>query len=231
MQDRPECRGLRARARQARLGFVVLVLAAVVGLASTAHAETGQAPKPGQVIAMIGAGDVGSTLGTLWAAAGYHVIFATRHPDQLDEVVAAAGHGAEASAVGPAIQQADIVALAVPYKAEPAIARQYGSALKGRILVDADNAFSGRDGEVATQAEQMGEALYSAKLFSGTRFIRAFNMISASRYPAPGNLDATNFDVVYTTNDDSVRSVAEDLIRATGGTPVYKGDLANAPEY
>lgn len=213
------------------MGLIVFILAAVMGLGTPAGAETTSSQQSPRVIAMIGAGDVGSALGTLWAAAGYHVIFATRHPDQLDEVVAKAGHGAEARAVGPAIQQADIVALAVPYKAEPAIAEQYGAALKGRIVVDADNAFPGRDGEVATQAEQMGEALYSAKLFAGTRFIRAFNMISASRYPAPDNLDSANFDVIYTTNDDSVRSVAEDLIRATGGTPVYKGDLSNAPEY
>jgi hypothetical protein len=35
----------------------------------------------------------------------------------------------------------------------------------------------------------------------------------------------------WTTNDESVRPIAEALIRATGGTPVYKGGLENAEEY
>jgi len=37
-----------------------------------------------KTIAMIGAGDMGQALGNLWAAAGYHIIFATWNPDERD---------------------------------------------------------------------------------------------------------------------------------------------------
>lgn len=184
-----------------------------------------------QTIAMIGAGSMGQALGNLWAAAGYKVIFATRHPDELDDVVAAAGHGAEAASVGEAVARADIICLAVPYSAEPSIAREHGDKMEGKILVNVDNAIERRDGEIAKEAEAVGEAVYSARLFEGTRVIRAFNLKSAFSFPDPVEVDSADFEMPWTTNDESVRPIAEALIRATGGTPVYEGGLENAREY
>ena len=184
-----------------------------------------------KTIAMIGAGNMGQALGRLWAAAGYHVIFATRHPDELGDVVAAAGHGAEAASVGGAVARADIVCLAVPYEAEPSIAKAHGEAMRGKVLVNVDNALARRDGDIANEAEAVGEAIYSARLFEGTRFIRAFNLKAAFSFPEPDEVDSANFDMPWTTNDESVRPIAEALIRATGGTPMYEGGLENAREY
>ncbi|GAB3673009.1 NAD(P)-binding domain-containing protein [Salinisphaera aquimarina] len=197
---------------------------------AAAAAPAGKPPMA-KTIAMIGAGNMGQALGNLWAAAGYRVLFASRHPDELDDVVASAGHGAEAAAVGDAIDRAGIVVLAVPYRAEPPIAQQYGERMQDKILVDVDNAFPHRDGEVAVKAEKVGEAVYSARLFEGTRFIRAFNLKGATSFPDPSETDAADFEVPYTTNDESVRPIAEALIRATGGTPKYEGGLENAREY
>lgn len=184
-----------------------------------------------QTIAMIGSGAMGSALGKLWAAAGYHVIFSSRHPDELDAVVEAAGHGAEAASVGEAVERADIITLAVPYKAEPSIAEAHGDAMDGKVMVNVDNAIERRDGDIANEAEAVGEAIHSARLFEGTRFIRAFNLKAAFSFPSPEEVDSADFDMPWTTNDESVRPIAEALIRATGGTPVYEGGLENAREY
>lgn len=202
---------------------MLITMSAVVGPAAAENT-----PK---TIAMIGAGNMGQALGRLWAAAGYHVIFATRHPDELGEVVAAAGRGAEAASVGEAVARADIICLAVPYKAEPSIAKAHGDAMRGKVLVNVDNALARRDGDIAKEAEAVGEAIYSARLFGGTRFIRAFNLKAAFSFPEPDEVDSANFDMPWTTNDESVRPIAEALIRATGGTPVYEGGLENAREY
>lgn len=214
--------------RRAALGLsaLVLVLAGAPG-----HAAAQEEATTSGTIAMIGAGDMGQALGNLWAAAGYHIIFATRHPDELDDVVEAAGHGAEAASVGEAVRRADIITLAVPYGAEPSIAEAHGEAMRGKVLVNVDNAFERRDGAVAREAEAVGEAIYSARLFEGTRFIRAFNLKAAFSFPAPGEADAADFEMPWTTNDESVRPIAEALIHATGGTPVYEGGLENAREY
>lgn len=208
------------------LCFLVWVMPVISGAVSAD--ESGNAPK---TIAMIGAGDMGQALGNLWAAAGYHVIFATRNPDELGGVVDEAGHGAEAASVRDAVERADIITLAVPYKAEPSIAEAHGDAMNGKILVNVDNALAYRDGEIAEEAEAVGEAIYSARLFEGTRFVRAFNLKAAYSFPEPDEVDSADFEMPWTTNDASVRPIAEALIRATGGTPVYEGGLENAREY
>ena len=208
-----------------------LMCALVLALSVAGTAAADESAPTSKTIAMIGAGNMGQALGNLWAAAGYHVIFATRHPDELDDVVAAAGHGAQAASVGEAVARADIVTLAVPYKAEPSIAKAHGDAMRGKVLVNVDNALAYRDGDIANKAEAVGEAIYSARLFEGTRFIRAFNLEAASSFPEPDEVDSTEFEMPWTTNDESVRPIAEALIRATGGTPVYEGGLENAKEY
>ncbi|WP_070987304.1 NADPH-dependent F420 reductase [Halofilum ochraceum] len=221
------------RCSRKRLRIEVFAFVLMLGLAGSnapvsADADEGSEAK---TIAMIGAGDMGQALGNLWAAAGYHMIFATRNPDELGDVIEAAGHGAEAASVGEAVERADIITLAVPYKAEPSIAEKYGDAMKGKVLVNVDNALEYRDGDIAEKAEAVGEAIYSARLFEGTRFIRAFNLKAACSFPEPDEVESADFEMPWTTNDASVRPIAEELIRATGGTPVYEGGLENAREY
>lgn len=220
-------RNLDRAHRHLRAGLCLLAGLLAGGAALAAE----EADEPPRTIAMIGSGDMGTALGKLWAAAGYHVIFSSRHPDELVPVVNAAGHGAEAAPVGDAVARADIVCLAVPYKAEPSIASEHGEAMKGKVLVNVDNALAHRDGDLAREAEAVGEAIYSARLFAGTRFIRAFNRKAAYSFPDPDEVDETDFDMPWTTNDPSVRPIAEALIRATGGNPVYEGGLENAREY
>lgn len=214
-----------------RRAATTLCAAALMTMVSAGTAAADEDAPQRKTIAMIGAGNMGSALGRLWAAAGYEVIFATRHPDELDDVVASAGHGAEAASVGAAVARADIICLAVPYRAEPSIAEAHGEAMQGKVLVDVDNAIASRDGEIAEEAEAVGEAIYSARLFEGTRFIRAFNLKAAFSFPEPDEVDAADYDMPWTTNDPSVRSIAQALIRAAGGTPVYEGGLENAREY
>ena len=218
----------RCRIRYALAGFCALAL--VAASSQTSAAAPDDAPIS-STIAMIGAGNMGQALGNLWAAAGYHVVFATRHPEELDAVVAAAGNGAEAATVAQAIAQAGIITLAVPYGVEPAIAKAHGAAMKGKVLVDVNNAFERRDGEIAGKAEVVGEAVYSARLFESTRFVRTFNLKGAGSFPSPDAVESADFEMPYTVNDESVRQIAEALIHDAGGTPVYEGGLENAREY
>jgi predicted dinucleotide-binding enzyme len=45
-------------------------------------------------IGIIGAGKIGGTVGRLWAKAGHKVRFATRHPDELEDLVKGVGENA-----------------------------------------------------------------------------------------------------------------------------------------
>lgn len=47
-------------------------------------------------IGIVGSGKIGGLVGTLWAKAGHKVKFSSRHPEQLNGLVASAGENASA---------------------------------------------------------------------------------------------------------------------------------------
>lgn len=85
-------------------------------------------------IAVIGAGNVGATLGKRFAGAGHEVIFGVRNPAEANE----SELGAPAAANTDACSDADIVVLSVPYNVLSDAAASCGD-LTGKIVVDATN--------------------------------------------------------------------------------------------
>src|SRR5690348_2416848 len=91
-------------------------------------------------IATIGAGREGGALGTLFAKAGHKVMFSSRHPEQLKELVEKAGANASAGTVAEAVQFGEVVLLVVPYTAVEGIGREFGPALaKKPLVIDVSN--------------------------------------------------------------------------------------------
>src|SRR4051794_3921616 len=70
-------------------------------------------------IGIIGAGNVGGTLGKAWAARGHDVRFGVRDADdpKVKELLAAAGTKATAASVAEAAAFAEAIVLCVPYGA------------------------------------------------------------------------------------------------------------------
>ena len=91
-------------------------------------------------IGIIGSGHIGGTIGGLWVKAGHPVLFSSRHPEELKDLVAGLGTLAQAGSVDQAIAFGDVVFIAVPYGALPQIGRDYAAALKNKIVLDAGNA-------------------------------------------------------------------------------------------
>src|SRR5438045_4934573 len=150
-----------------------LLALAASPVAALAQSQGGGAPLK---IATIGAGREGGALGTLFAKAGHPVMFSSRHPEQLKDLVASAGPSAKAGAVAEAIAFADVVLPVVPYGAIEQIGKEYGPALAGKQLVmDVSNPIAGRDGEelVKSVEQQGGAGLVTAKLLPGAHVVRA----------------------------------------------------------
>src|SRR5579862_836878 len=122
--------------------FGALAARPLAGLAQTAPA--GDPVK----IATIGAGREGGALGSLFVKAGHPVMFSSRHPEELKDLVAGLGPLAKAGTVADAIAFGEVVLLVVPYAAVPAIGKEYGGALATKALViDVSNPIAPRDGE------------------------------------------------------------------------------------
>lgn len=148
-------------------------------------------------IAIIGAGNVGGTLGVAWAQKGHHVIFGVRNPSdaKIQKLLASAGSKATAVSVADAAAQAPIVVLATPWEATENAILSAGS-LANKILIDATNplimdakGLSLVVGHTTSGAEQIQRSAAGAKV------VKAFNTIGAQNMGNPifGGQKATMF--------------------------------------
>src|ERR1700730_2558978 len=149
--------------------------------AALAQTAPGGAPLK---IATIGAGREGGALGTLFAKAGHPVMFSSRHPEELKDLVASAGPSAKAGTVADAVAFGDVVLLVVPYGAVEQIGKEYGPALVGKApVIDVSNPIPQRDGEelVKSVNDQGGAGVVTAKWLPGAHIVRAFNAIGSTQ--------------------------------------------------
>lgn len=149
-------------------------------------------------ITVIGRGNAGGGLAARWGKAGHEV-------QELGQ------DGGDAS-------NADAVLVAVPSGAiGDALGKVTG--LEGKVVIDATNAFGGRNDEFPSLAHEV-------KSHTNGPVAKAFNLNFAKHYDKidaqperPGNLYAA---------DDEARDVVERLSRDAGYDPVYAGGLDNA---
>src|SRR5258708_11403469 len=176
------------RARRALLGAAGMLILQTALQPRTALGETSSGSK--MKIGISGAGDIGGTIGELWARAGHPVFFSSRHPEELKDLVARLGPLAQAGTVDQAIGFGDVVFIAVPYSALPQIGKDYGKSLAGKIVLDANNAVASRDGAIADEVERNGIGVTSQKDLPGTRLERAFNTLSYTIFEREANRPA-----------------------------------------
>ena len=93
-------------------------------------------------IAILGAGNIGRTLGVKWLAAGHQVTFGVRELEspKTEVAQAAADKARFTTNLKEAVEEADVVLIALPSKAvEPAL-DALGPALDHKAVIDAANA-------------------------------------------------------------------------------------------
>jgi hypothetical protein len=185
-----------------------------------------------QRIGIIGSGHIGGTIGGLWVKAGHPVLFSSRHPDDLKDLVAGLGELAQAGTVDQAIAFSDVLFIAVPYAALPQIGRDYGTALKGKIMLDACNAVAPRDGEaIADEVEHEGIGVVSQKYLPGARLVRAFNTLNYKIFASEANRPDPKLAVPIAGDDPDAVQMAAALVRDAGFDPVLVGKLAEAARF
>ena len=222
------CMSHNPRRRSALQGAAVLSLIAVLRPLGT-MAQTGAATR--LRIGIIGSGHIGSTIGGLWVKSGHAVLFSSRHPDELKDLVASLGPLAKAGTVAEAIAFGEVVFIAVPYGALPQIGKDYGSALKGKIVLDACNAVAARDGPIADEADRNGVGVTSQKYLDGTRLVRAFNTMSYMIFAREANRPDPRLAIPIAGDDAKAVEVAAGLVRDAGFEPVVVGKLADAARF
>ena len=210
-----------------RRRFMTGLMGGIV-LASSAGQAFAQAKLSATKIGFIGSGREGGALGTLFAKLGHPVLFSSRHPEELKDLVAAAGPNAKAGTTADAVAFGDVIVLAVPYTAVEEIGRDFGPMLaKKTLIIDVSNPTPRRDGEdFANQINNNGGAgLMTAKLLSSAHVVRGFNAINFAQLDKLAH-QTEKVGVPIAGNDAKAIDLANRLIREAGFEPVLIGDLA-----
>jgi hypothetical protein len=203
--------------------FAALAAHPLMGLAQTAPA--GDPLK----IATIGAGREGSALGALFVKAGHPVMFSSRHPEELKDLVAGLGPLAKAGTVAEAIAFGEVVLLVVPYAAVTEIGKEYGGALaKKALVIDVSNPIAPRDGEdvVKRADEEGGAGLATQKALPGAHIVRGFNAIGSAQLTTLAHRAGDPVGVPIAGDDQAALALASRLITEIGFEPVVVGGLA-----
>src|SRR5689334_17609502 len=125
----------------------------------------------GMRIAVLGMGNVGSTLGRRWREAGHQVTFGVRDP--AEKKAEAEKVNAAVASVPEAAAGAEAVLLAVPWAAAPAVLKAAGD-LSGKVLLDCTNPVTPElDHLTVGFATSSGEEV--ARLAPGAKVVKVFN--------------------------------------------------------
>ncbi len=179
-------------------------------------------------IATIGAGREGGAIGSLYAKEGHKVMFSSRNPDQLKELVGKAGPNASAGTVEQAVAFGDVIFLVVPYTAVEQIGRDHGKALAAkRVVIDVSNPIPRRDGEdfVKSVDAQGGPGVVTAKWLAGAKIVRALNAIGSNGLTQNAHKSGEPVGVPIAGDDPQAIQLASDLLKEIGYEPVLVGGL------
>ena len=184
-------------------------------------------------IGIVGSGHIGGTLGILLAKAGYEVLYSSRHPDALKDLVVNTGPRACAGTVTEAIAFSDVVVLSLPLKAIPALDAGTKEALKGKIVIDTSNPYPERDGQIADLARKDpgGMGAFVSRLLPGARIVRAFNTVYFADLKKTKNGKGETIGIPIASDDEEGLKVAGELAERAGLDPVVVGGLSTSRSF
>ncbi|KAB8161788.1 NADP oxidoreductase [Streptomyces sp. 3MP-14] len=189
------------------------------------------------IVTIVGTGAMARSIATR-ALAGEHVVrLVGRSPgkaaDLADQLRATAPPGATPDVRGSdaiAVEDADLVVLAVPHPAGLAVAAEYGAALAGSVLVDISNPvdFATLDGLVVPAGTSAAERI-AAEAAPGVPVVKAFNTCFAGPLLG-GRVQGLPLDVLIAGDDEDARRKVAELAGTGGLNPLDVGPLRRARE-
>ena len=178
-------------------------------------------------IGIIGAGDVGATLGKSWARKGHQIMFGVRNTQspKVSNLLKSSNANLKVGSVSEAASFSDVIILAIPWSAVNQIIGIAGD-LAGKLLVDTTNPFtSDLKGMVIEPSTSAAEEI--AKLAPKSKVVKAFNTIGIK--VLNNMIFGTNkADVFICGSDLKSRTTVKKLATDLGFEVVDVGPLSNA---
>ena len=161
-------------------------------------------------IGFIGSGKIGSQLARLAVAQGHDVVLSnSRGPETLADLVAELGPHARAASPAEAATAADIAVVTIPLRAIDTVPV---APLAGKIVIDTNNYYPVRDGQIAElDSEETTVSELLQRHLPTSKVVKAFNHIMFSQLTTDGRPAGTpgrRALVVASDDADALTTVA-----------------------
>lgn len=179
-------------------------------------------------IGIIGAGQIGRTVGRLLAEAGHEVVVSWASSDaRLRAAAEQIGRGTRTATPADAVAHADAVLFAPRFEHVEAATRAAGS-LAGKLVIDATNPYNPERDGLVDLGDQTAAEFVSARL-PGARYVKGFNTMTARFLADAAARTGPDRAVVFLCGDDGeAKHTAAALVRGAGFEPVDLGGVADS---
>jgi NADPH-dependent F420 reductase len=183
-------------------------------------------------VTIIGAGNMGRGIGTRAVTGGHSVTFVDANPETAEKTAAdvkvSAKNGAKVSTAGLGdAQLGDVVVLAVWYGTNIEIAKQLGTKLAGKVVVDIANPLNSTYDGLATAPDSSSAEDLAKAVVPGAKVVKAFNTTFAGTL-LTGLVAGQPLDVFIAGDDADAKSKVSQLVADGGMRAIDTGPLHRA---
>jgi 8-hydroxy-5-deazaflavin:NADPH oxidoreductase len=173
-------------------------------------------------IGIIGSGGIGGTIGTLWAKAGHEVLFSSRNPDKLADLVTAAGANARAGSIAEAAAFGDVIFFAVYYWTTDEALAACGN-IDNKILIDATNPYIIENSQIH-RVPDVSAGLELAEKVPKVHVVKAYNTLPTATF-ANEHHRAEPYALFYCGDNAPAKATVAQLIIDSGFAGIDIGSL------
>jgi len=179
-------------------------------------------------VAVIGLGSIGTVVATNLVKGHRSIIVADRTIEKANALAQKLGNLAQPTSISAAIKEADIVVLAVWFNAIKELFNTYATELQGKIIVDPSNPIApdekGGFKKIIDKDQSSGQIL-SSLLPKNAKLAKALGTLGAASLENAAFQQPEKAVEFYATDDKSINTEIEELIRDSGFEPVSIGNL------
>ncbi len=170
-------------------------------------------------VAVIGIGNIGKVVAANLVKGNRPVIIASRKTEDAEVLAENLGVQATVSTVKRAIEEADIIILAVWFDTIKELLKTYASEFQGKIIIDPSNPIA-PDGEggfkkIIGEEESSGEIL-AGLLPNGAIFAKAFGTLGVGSLESEAHRTSEKAVLIYAADDTRINGNIEELIQDSG---------------
>ena len=174
-------------------------------------------------IGILGSGNMGRSLGTLWAEQNHQVFFGSRTAEKGQAVAKSAGNNTQGGTNDEAASFGDVLLYTIR-GIDPAEVLTSIDVLDGKIIIDCNN-YEIPD-NFAYKAIEQSLAEKLANQLPQAKIVKAFNTMAQEVFElAPQPLKEYNVSVFVAGDDESARKTVMSLATDLGFAPVDCGEL------